>query len=98
MNIGKTTCFLLTALAGAWMAHPAFGSPDDQAVPAWPNSPIRHVVVIFQKNVSFDHYFATYPTAANDGSGPNFTAKPGTPLVNGLSPNGLIVTPEGKRS
>ncbi|MET3721772.1 MULTISPECIES: alkaline phosphatase family protein [unclassified Arthrobacter] len=28
-------------------------------------TPIKHVVVIFQENVSFDHYFATYPKAAN---------------------------------
>lgn len=27
-------------------------------------TPIKHVVVIFQENVSFDHYFATYPVAA----------------------------------
>ena len=26
---------------------------------------IKHVVVIFQENVSFDHYFATYPVARN---------------------------------
>jgi phospholipase C len=52
-------------------------------------SPIRHVVVIFQENVSFDHYFATYPNAANsDGS--HFVAKPGTPLVNGLFGGGLL--------
>src|SRR5262245_42506855 len=52
-------------------------------------SPIRHIVVIFQENVSFDHYFATYPDAANtDGS--LFTPKAGTPLVNGLFPGGLL--------
>ncbi|MCZ2404213.1 alkaline phosphatase family protein [Paenarthrobacter sp. Z7-10] len=28
-------------------------------------TPIKHVVVIFGENVSFDHYFATYPQAAN---------------------------------
>ena len=27
-------------------------------------TPIKHVVVIFQENVSFDHYFGTYPHAA----------------------------------
>jgi len=27
--------------------------------------PISNVVVIFQENVSFDHYFATYPNALN---------------------------------
>jgi phospholipase C len=30
------------------------------AVPAYAEvTPIKHVVVIFQENVSFDHYFAT---------------------------------------
>ena len=49
-------------------------------------TPIKHVVVIFQENVSFDHYFATYPVAANSTGGePNFTAAPNTPSVNGLS-------------
>ncbi len=26
-----------------------------------PATPIQHLVVIFQENVSFDHYFGTYP-------------------------------------
>ena len=47
-------------------------------------TPIKHVVVIFQENVSFDHYFATYPKAANTDGQP-FAAAPGTPSVNGLS-------------
>jgi phospholipase C len=48
-------------------------------------TPIRHVVEIFQENVSFDHYFGTYPNAANsDGQG--FQALPGTPAVDGLPP------------
>ena len=47
-------------------------------------TPIKHLVVIFQENVSFDHYFATYPNAANsDGS--TFHAAPNTPSVNGLN-------------
>ena len=46
-------------------------------------TPIKHLVVIFDENVSFDHYFGTYPYAANSGGTP-FTAKPGTPTVNGL--------------
>ena len=47
------------------------------------STPIKHVVVLFDENVSFDHYFGTYPYAANtDGS--TFSAKPGTPKVNGL--------------
>ena len=47
-------------------------------------TPIQHVVVIFQENVSFDHYFASYPNAAG------FAAQPGTPTVNGLT--GALLT------
>lgn len=50
---------------------------------------IQHVVLIFQENVSFDHYFATYPHAANT-DGPAFTPRAGTPLVDGLFPGGLL--------
>jgi phospholipase C len=46
-------------------------------------TPIKHVVVIFDENESFDHYFGTYPYAANTDGTP-FNAKPGTPTVNGL--------------
>ena len=48
-------------------------------------TPIKHVVVIFQENVSFDHYFGTYPNAANSAGEPSFRAAPGTPSVNGLA-------------
>jgi phospholipase C len=48
-------------------------------------TPIRHVVVIFQENVSFDHYFGTYPNAANTDGQP-FHASPWTPAVDGLAP------------
>ena len=47
-------------------------------------TPIKHVVVIFQENVSFDHYFATYPYATNPAGEPKFTAAANTPSVNGL--------------
>ena len=50
--------------------------------------------MIFQENVSFDHYFATYPTALNLPGEPIFQASDDTPSVNGL---GTLVngTPEG---
>jgi phospholipase C len=57
-------------------------------------TPIKHVVVIFQENVSFDHYFGTYPNATNT-SGQPFTAAPGTPAVNGLSAALLTANPNG---
>jgi phospholipase C len=48
-------------------------------------TPIKHLVVIFQENVSFDHYFGTYPYAQNPTGQPQFVALPGTPTVNGLT-------------
>jgi phospholipase C len=59
---------------------------------ARPTTPIQHVVVIFQENVSFDHYFGTYPLAANTGAAgePLFHAGPNTPSVNGLQGGGLL--------
>src|SRR5882762_6669332 len=52
-------------------------------------TPIKHLVVIFQENVSFDHYFATYPNATNPPGEPPFKRRPGTPSVNGLT-GGLL--------
>jgi phospholipase C len=65
------------------------------ASPATPTSgtatPIKHLVVIFQENISFDHYFGTYPYAPNTDGNP-FHAKAGTPKVNGLYAK---ITPSG---
>jgi phospholipase C len=52
-------------------------------------TPIQHIVVIFNENISFDHYFGVYPNAANPRGEPAFRAQPGTPSVNGLS-GGLL--------
>jgi phospholipase C len=46
---------------------------------------IQHVVVLFQENVSFDHYFGTYPKAQNPAGEPYFEPLPGTPKVDGFS-------------
>ena len=54
-------------------------------------TPIKHVVVLFDENVSFDHYFGTYPYAENlPGEPSQFHALPNTPTVNGL--NGALLT------
>jgi phospholipase C len=57
-------------------------------------TPIKHLVVIFQENVSFDHYFGTYPNAANT-SGQPFYPKPDTPTVDGLTNALLTANPNG---
>jgi phospholipase C len=82
----KSACRIAAVAAGMSlvtapaMTTPAFAASHQAAVTA---TPVEHLVVIFQENVSFDHYFATYPLAANtDGS--TFNAAPGTPSVNGL--------------
>ena len=49
---------------------------------------IKHVVVIFGENVSFDHYFGTYPNATNPSGEPTFTAAAGTP-----TPNNFVTEP-----
>ena len=56
-------------------------------------TPIQHLVVIYDENVSFDHYFGTYPNAANLPGEPAFHAAPGTPAVNGLTPALLTHNP-----
>jgi phospholipase C len=48
-------------------------------------TPIKHLVVIFDENISFDHYFGTYPHALNPAGEPKFIAAPDTPAVNGLT-------------
>ena len=50
-----------------------------------PKTPIHHLIVVFQENVSFDHYFATYPWVQNDEGENTFRAAPDTPSVNGLT-------------
>jgi phospholipase C len=68
----------------------AVASPAMLHAQSTPTTPIKHVVVIFQENVSFDHYFATYPQAANLPGERSWSAAPNTPSVNGL--NGPLMT------
>jgi phospholipase C len=63
------------------------------APPEKSSTKIRHLVVIFQENVSFDHYFATYPVALNPKGEPAFHALFNTPTVNGLSKALLTLNP-----
>jgi phospholipase C len=76
-NIWRLAPLAATAVAATGFALPTLAG--DTA------TPIKHVIVIFQENVSFDHYFGTYPIAANSTAGePLFKAAPNTPAVNGL--------------
>ncbi|HEV7514028.1 MAG TPA: alkaline phosphatase family protein [Candidatus Acidoferrum sp.] len=76
--------------AGALSVFPAMSAFAADEPDFSTKTPIKHVVVIFQENVSFDHYFATYPHATNPGAEPQFHAKDDTPRVNNLLAAGLL--------
>ena len=89
--VGAGLCLLVGAgFCGTCLAEDGGGSGSA--------SPIQHLVVIFQENVSFDHYFATYPVALNPTGEPFFRASDDTPSVNGLgtlingNPDGVLLT------
>jgi phospholipase C len=65
-------------------------SPQDAANTA---TPIKHLVVIYGENISFDHYFGTYPNATNPTGEPVFTPAAGTPTINGLTGTLLTANP-----
>ncbi len=53
-------------------------------------TPIKHLVVIYMENSSFDLIFGSYPNALNPAGEPEFIPRPGTPSVNNL--NGVLLT------
>lgn len=99
----RRTLLPIAVAAASFAVLAACGSSND--TPATPvasvsvqdalttSTPIKHVVVIYGENVSFDHYFATYPTSTNPAGEPAFTAASGTPTVNGLSGTLLTANP-----
>ncbi|WP_406155028.1 phospholipase C [Streptomyces canus] len=93
--IGSTTARTVGALLGAAAlaatgAVPATAATAHHGHPATPTTtPIKHMVVIYDENISFDHYFATYPKAANT-DGTRFTAAKHTPKADNLLSAGLL--------
>lgn len=57
------------------------------------NTPIKHIIVIFQENRTFDHYFGTYPHAQNNPGETPFYPHKNTPSADGLSPAFLTDNP-----
>jgi len=92
-NLRRLMASLLTmTVALGPSVTPAFASSAKpiarQAVSATA-TPIQHLVVIFNENISFDHYFGTYPNALNPAGEPKFKGAADTPTVNGLT-NALL--------
>jgi phospholipase C len=73
----------------AGLAAPVQANNDNSAST---KTPIKHLIIIFGENESFDHYFGTYPKAKNTEQ-PAFKANPDTPGINGLSAGMLTHNP-----
>jgi phospholipase C len=87
----KALALFTAAVMALASSAPAFAAASGKHhVATFPTTtPIQHLVVIFNENVSFDHYFGTYPAAANPKGEPTFRAAANTPSVNGLT-NALL--------
>jgi phospholipase C len=88
-RIAQAMAILAAAALNLTPVSPAFAQNDDHS---GTSTPIKHVVVIFQENVSFDHYFGTYPHASPNADGSVYFKGPkgGTPRVNNLESTGLL--------
>ena len=86
-QVASASADAATTALGFGFGHGGHGSDQRTA------TPIKHLVVIFQENVSFDHYFGTYPFAENGKGEPSFYGRPFTPSVNGLSHRLLTKNP-----
>jgi phospholipase C len=82
--LGLVSALALTIAGASAVAQDQRGRDSDDHHSVRTATPIKHVVVIFQENVSLDHYFGTYPKAANLTDETPFTAKQNTPKVNNL--------------
>jgi|HubBroStandDraft_1064217.scaffolds.fasta_scaffold50126_2 phospholipase C len=79
----------LAALCAALAVVGTFPTPTFSQEPAT-RTPVKHVIVIFNENISFDHYFGTYPFAQNNpGETPfrTFFGGPANDLLTPLNPN-----------
>jgi phospholipase C len=87
--IAAASCLIAatTASSEAKSPNPVNAKRSDQS--GRTSTPIKHLVVIYDENVSFDHYFATYPKAANT-DGTKFVAARHTPAANTVANAGLL--------
>jgi phospholipase C len=90
-NKAVPAAFLMSVLMTAQGTAQVLPGPSE--APSFPGrvgehrtaTPIKHLVIIFGENESFDHYFGTYPFAKNPQGEPPFYPRPFTPPVNGLT-------------
>ena len=110
LALSLTTTLILSGCGQGTVSNPPGNGNANTTPPPTPPTPttssavIKHVVVIFGENISFDHYFGTYPNALNNPGETPFTpiaavpatattaAIPGTPtnISNYVSSPGLL--------
>jgi phospholipase C len=97
LALSLSSTLVLSGCGQGTLSNPAGNGNSNTTAPPAPPTPttaqaaIKHVVVIFGENISFDHYFGTYPNAANTGGTP-FTAATGTPVPNNYISNPSLLT------
>jgi phospholipase C len=71
MNVRKSIAVALVGMLTQPVWTVASGEPQQASrFDQWQDKPIKHLVVIFDENISFDHYFGTYPNALNPAGEP----------------------------
>ncbi len=98
VRLQKPIATVLAAMLAAPAVTLASGGAQATKFDKWQDKPIKHIVVIFGENISFDHYFGTYPNALESQRASRaFHAAAGTPTVNGLKGALLTQQPESQR-
>src|SRR5580692_8622824 len=84
---------LSTLLVVGTLPTPSFAADHGNESQNEPQTatPIKHVVVIFGENISFDHYFGTYPKAQNNPGETPFHYKPSNHAGNDVA--NTLITP-----
>ena len=98
----RTSAVVLAAITGiagiaCLLASPTTATAATADHSADTTTPIKHVVVIYDENNSFDHYFGTYPNATNTDGTP-FTAAAGTPIPDNYVSHPELLTSAGNHN
>jgi phospholipase C len=96
--LSLTSTLILSGCGQGTVSTPA-GNGNATANPTAPvvtptnaQAAIKHVVIIFGENESFDHYFGTYPNAQNLSGETKFTSLAGTAIPNNYVSNPGLLT------
>jgi phospholipase C len=98
LALSMSLTLILSGCGQGTLSNPAGNGNANSTPPPAPPTPtnasavIKHVVVIFGENISFDHYFGTYPNAVNSPGEPQFAAAAGTPVPNNYVSNPSLLT------